>query len=75
MYTFVVDNVNLAFLAPVAFGLLCHLYNTIQSTFQYLPMSGLISDSKLPDYYGFTDRLERLYNNRWRYNQKLWIGR
>lgn len=65
MYTFVLDNINLAFLSPVGLGLLCHLYNTIQSTFQYLPTSGLIPDGEVRDYHRFTARLELLYNNKW----------
>lgn len=42
MYGQILDNLNLAFLAPVGAGLLCHLYVSIANTFDTVQNKGLV---------------------------------
>jgi hypothetical protein len=64
MYSQVLDNINMGFLAPVGAGLLCHLYNTITNAFQEIKREGLIPPEELAEYDNLLLRLGRLYNDR-----------
>lgn len=63
MYTQIIDNINLAFLAPIGAGLLCHLYKTIGNTFNAIKRDGLISKNEFDKYDRFLERADRYYNN------------
>lgn len=63
MYSRVLDNFMMGFLAPVGAGLLCHLYNTISATFESLWTEKLIDAHQAEMYQAFLSKLNRLYNS------------
>lgn len=62
MYTGIVDHLNMGFLAPVGAALLCHLYGTIESCFQYAYSEQLLPKEEQHSYLLFIRRLDRFYN-------------
>jgi len=64
MYTVFVDNLNLAFLAPLGAGLLCYLYKMICQCFKYITDERLIEKSEEINYQSFINKLDKLYNSR-----------
>ena len=56
MYSFVLDNINLAFLAPVGAGLLCLLYNRISKAFSYTKFQ-LVQPEEIDRYDKFLENL------------------
>lgn len=65
MYTQIVDNINLAFLAPVGAGLLCHLYNTIQRSLKAIRNEGIIESQDLENFDIVVSKMEKAYNSRY----------
>lgn len=63
MYAQVMDNFNLAFLAPIGAGLLCNLYNSISAGFTYLYDEKIVPENQTQDYMEFLAKLERWYNH------------
>lgn len=63
MLSQVVDNVNLALVAPIGAALLGNLYNSIRSTFLDVIGESILPAEDHPGYREFLVRLDRLYNN------------
>ncbi len=64
MYKYTLDNINLAFLAPMGAFLLCFLYNTINDAFSRFPELKIIKPEDDLKYLEFRTRLENIYNNK-----------
>jgi len=62
MLSQVVDNINLALVAPIGAALLCNLYNTIRSTFLNVIHETILPPSEHERYREFLVRLDRIYN-------------
>ncbi len=60
---FLVDTINLALLAPIGAGLLCHFYNCVTEMFSSLQEKHIIPDASRDSFMAFLPRAERAYNN------------
>ena len=65
MHTGLVHHLNMAFLAPVGAGFLCHLYRSISNCFNYISQEGLLQDQDREGFSRLTDKLGQLYNSKW----------
>jgi len=65
MYGQVLDNINLAFLAPAGAALLCNLYNVIEDGVGRLSRESLVADDRVPELERIVARYDRVYNNAW----------
>ena len=61
----IVDNISLAFLAPVGAGLLCVLYAKIEGAFSYIESERILdNESDRVEHAAFVEMVDRLYNSR-----------
>jgi hypothetical protein len=63
MYSRYLDNLNMALLAPVGAGLLCHLYNSVSNALQAISDDELVPLSQREEYGQLVTRCDRLYNS------------